>query len=291
VQELAQNETTKSIAVVQHGSLVYERYLNGGDVNASNNIHSASKSILQALTAIAVEQDYILSLDDKIEMYLPGYPNADQITIRSLLEMKSGLLWEEDSSEYEIEKESDWVEAILSQELVAEPGTEFNYSTGNTHVLSAVIQAATGKSTCQFAIENLFEPLGITVEHWGRDPSGVYSGGYNLYLTTREMAAFGLLYLNNGVHEGKQVVPESAVIDASLPTSRIGSGTGYSQGWWTDTIDGHEMYFASGHGGQFIYVIPTLDTVLVATQSTSQRNRVVDIGDFIRHYLIPVLSP
>ncbi|GAA1299343.1 serine hydrolase domain-containing protein [Pseudonocardia xinjiangensis] len=290
VSALAGNNSVQSVAVVRHGRLAYERYVNGGGMDQSNNVHSVSKSILQAVLATAIEKGFINSLDDTVSRYLPGYPNADRITLRNLIEMRSGLRWTEDRTEYRIEKESDWVWAILDQGLVATPGTVFTYSSGNTHVLSAVIQAATKTGTCQFAENNLLTPLGITVEHWGRDPQGIYSGGYNVYLNTREMATFGLLYLDDGTHNGTRVIPEWAVTAAATTTTtENGSGPGYSQGWWTRTIAGHDMYFAWGYGGQFIYVMPDLDTVLVITQNTLRRDREVDSAAFVERYVIPAL--
>jgi CubicO group peptidase (beta-lactamase class C family) len=143
--------------------------------------------------------------------------------------------------------------------------------------------------TCQFA-ENLLGPLGITIEHWGRDPRGIYSGGYNLYINTREMARFGLLYLNHGIFNGLRVIPEWAVAAASAMPSGDASTPSYSQGWWTRNIAGHDMYFAWGQGGQFIYVIPDLNSVLVIAQSTSRWNREIDSAAFIERYLIPALS-
>jgi CubicO group peptidase (beta-lactamase class C family) len=290
VNALAGNSSVQSVAVVRHGRLAYERYVNGGGMDQSNNVHSVSKSILQALLAVAIEKGFITSLDDPVSRYLPNYPNTDRISLRNLIEMRSGLRWTEDRTEYRIEDESDWVGAILDQGLVAPPGTVFTYSTGNTHVLSAVIQAATGMGTCQFAV-NLLAPLGITVEHWGRDPRGIYSGGYNVYLTTREMATFGLLYLDGGLHNGVPVIPPWAVTAAATTTTTgNGSDPGYSQGWWTRTIAGHDMYFAWGYGGQFIYVLPDLDTVLVVTQNTRRRDREIDSAAFLEQYLIPALA-
>lgn len=285
---LSGNSSVRSVAVVRDGRLAYERYLNGGSVDESNNVHSVSKGIVQALLAIAIERGFIRSLDDPVSRYLPDYPNADVITLRSLIEMRSGLRWTEDITEYRIQQESDWVGAILGQGIGAPPGTVFNYSTGNTHILSAVIQAATGTSTCQFA-ENLLGPLGITVEHWGIDPQGIYSGGYNFYITTREMARFGLLYLNNGAFGGQQLVPEWAIRAAAEPPG-VGSNLSYSQGWWTRRIAGLDMYFAWGHGGQFVYVIPDIQVVLVISQNTRRTNWEVDSAAFIEQYLLPAMS-
>lgn len=201
--KLGNNASSFSALVIRHDRLVAERYYHGSGAQRSNNVHSVSKSILQALVHIAVAKGYIGSLDDPVADYLPEYfgnasPEKKKITIRHMLTMRSGLDWAEDSTESQVEKASNWVQTILGRPLVSVPGTTYNYSTGNTHVVSAVLQKATRMSTCQFAHQYLFEPMGITAEHWGRDPQSIFSGGYNVYLTPREMAKFGLLYLHDG---------------------------------------------------------------------------------------------
>jgi CubicO group peptidase (beta-lactamase class C family) len=286
---LSRNETLRSLLIVQHGKIAYERYFHGGGVDKSMNIHSVAKSIIQALLAIAVDRGLVRSLDDPVSSYLPGYPNAGRITVRNLIEMRSGLRWTEDSTEYQIGKERDWVWAILSQGLDSMPGTVFTYSTGNTHVLAAILQAATRTNLCRFASEHLFGPLAIDVEHWGRDPQGVYSGGYNMYMTSRELARFGLLYVNQGVVDGRRVLPEWAVAAARSSTSDDRSMPAYSQGWWTRTVAGRDMYFAWGYGGQFVFVIPEIEMVLVITQSTGGRERQIDAVDFLERYLIAAM--
>ncbi|MFI6274793.1 serine hydrolase domain-containing protein [Streptomyces sp. NPDC050988] len=227
--KLGNNASLLSALVVRHDRLVAERYYRGGGAQRSNNVHSASKSILQALVHIAVAKDDIRSLDDPVIDYLPEYfanasPDKKKITIRHMLTMRSGLDWTEDSTEGTVEKTSNWVRAILGRDLVSAPGTTYNYSSGNTHVVSAVLQKATRMSTCQFAHQYLLGPMGITAEHWGRDPQGVFSGGYNVYLTPREMAKFGLLYLRDGRWGGRQLVPaRTPATTASTRRSTQGS--------------------------------------------------------------------
>jgi CubicO group peptidase (beta-lactamase class C family) len=295
--KLGNNASLLSALVIRHDRLIAERYYHGSGAQRSNNVHSVSKSILQALVHIAIAKGYIGSLDDPVADYLPEYfgnasPEKKKITIRHLLTMTSGLDWTEDSTESRVEKASDWVQAILSRSLVSAPGTTHNYSTGNTHIVSAVLQKATRMSTCQFAHQYLFGPMGITAEHWGRDPRGIFSGGYNVYLTPREMAKFGLLYLHDGTWAGRPLVPQSAVRAAQAQTTQVDDTFAYSEGWWMHTISGRSMYFAWGHGGQFIYVIPSEDIVLVTTENTSSDsiNKEIDPRAFIRDYLLPSIT-
>ncbi|MEU4612382.1 serine hydrolase domain-containing protein [Streptomyces umbrinus] len=295
--ELGNNASLLSALVIRHDRLVAERYYDGGGAQRSNNVHSVSKSVLQALVHIAVEKGDIRSLDDPVADYLPEYfseasPDKKTITIRHMLTMRSGLDWTEDSTESRVEKTSNWVRSILGRELVSAPGTTYNYSSGNTHVVSAVLQKATGMSTCQFAHQYLFGPMGITAEHWGRDPQGVFSGGYNVYLTPREMAKFGLLYLHDGKWGGRQLVPRGAVRAAQARTAEVDDVFAYSEGWWTQTISERSTYFAWGFGGQFIYVIPSADVVLVTSEDTSDNsiNKEINPREFIRDYLLPAIT-
>ncbi|MFL6074957.1 MAG: serine hydrolase domain-containing protein [Mycobacteriales bacterium] len=292
--KLGSNASLFSALVIRHDRLVAERYYHGSGARRSNNVHSVSKSVLQALVHIAIAKGYLKSLDDPVAGYLPEYfgsasPEKKKITIRHLLTMRSGLDWTEDSTESRVEKAPNRVRSILDRPLVSVPGTTYNYSTGNTHVVSAVLQKATRMSTCQFAHRYLFGPMGITAEHWGRDPQGIFSGGYNVYLTPREMAKFGLLYLHDGRWGGRQLVPPNAVRAAQAETTRVDDTVGYSEGWWVRTISGQSMYFAWGYGGQFVYVIPSADIVLVISENTSDSsvNEEIDPTAFIRDYLLP----
>jgi CubicO group peptidase (beta-lactamase class C family) len=294
---LGANGSLFSALVIRHGRLVAERYYHGSGARRSNNVHSASKSILQALVHIAIAQGYLGGLDDPVAGYLPEYfsnasPEARRITLRDMLTMKSGLDWTEDSTEGQVEKASNWVRAILHRPLVATPGTTFNYSTGNTHVVSAVLARATHMSLCRFAHEYLFGPMGVTAEHWGRDPQGVFSGGYNLYLTPREMAKFGLLYLHGGEWGGRRLVPPGAVRAAQTRTTQVDRAFAYSEGWWMQTISGRSVYFAWGYGGQFICILPSLDIVLVTSENTNDNGvtKEIDPRAFIRDYLLPAVT-
>jgi CubicO group peptidase (beta-lactamase class C family) len=294
---LADQPSILSLLVVRHGHLVYERYYHGSARDQSNNVHSASKSILQALLAIAVRRGEIGGWNDRVSAYLPkcfGGSSAAKrrITIRHLMTMSSGLRWTEDRTEYRLQNRRDWVRATLAAPLRHRPGQRFAYSTGNTHVASAVLQRATGMRTSDFARRYLFGPLGITAEHWGHDPRGVDSGGYNVYLTPRELAKFGMLYAQRGVWKGQRILPVAAVTRAATVVWRVDGHFNYTTGWWQRTLSGHDMYFAWGWGGQFVYVIPDLDVVMVTTENTADGHRNVEIDSrrLLRRVLIPSIT-
>ena len=296
-ESLAPRPSILSFLVIRHGHLVYERYYHGSARNQSNNVHSASKSMLQALVNIAIEKGYIGSWDDLVMSYLPedfaGASAAKKsMTIRDLMTMSSGLSWTEDRTEYTLQSQPDWVRAVLARRLRHAPGKRFNYSTGNTHVVSAILQRATGVKTSAFARKYLFDPLDITVEHWGHDPQGIDSGGYNVYMTPRELAKFALLYAQDGVWNGEQVVPASAVTQAATRTWKVDALFNYATGWWHRRLSGHDMFFAWGWGGQFVYVIPDLDVVMVTTENTADGQDPVEINSriLIQRYVIPSIS-
>lgn len=295
--EALENSSLFSVLVVRNDSLVFEEYFNGSARSSSNNVHSASKSVLGAALAIAVERGDIPSLDTRVSDVLPEYFTGSEssrsaITLRDLMTMSAGLSWTEDETEYEIESSTDWVAAVLGQRMASTPGTSFTYSTGNTHVLSAIIQRATGMGTCEFVHQYLFSPMNVTAEHWGRDPQGVSSGGYNLYLTPRELAKFGLLMLHDGTWKGQQLVPAKYIQEAQRTVFDVDATTSYGELFWVRTIAGHKTFLAWGWGGQFVYVIPDEDLVLVITQNTSDdhANREVDAAAFIEESLLPSIA-
>ncbi|WP_279579309.1 serine hydrolase domain-containing protein [Fodinicola feengrottensis] len=230
------------------------------------------------------------SLDVPVSSILPQYFTGpsdprNAITLRHLATMTSGLQWQEDCTENAIEKQHDWVKAILDRTFdPAALGKTGNYSTGNSHVLSAVLTKATGMSTASLAAQKLFGPLGITAEHWGSDPTGISSGGYNVYMSPREMARVGQLMLQHGQWNGTQLVPAADIADA---TQRVWSDPetpefGYGQLMWLRTIDGHDMFFAWGFNGQFIYVIPSMDIVVVTTENTAGDENEINSKTFLQ---------
>lgn len=285
IKGLLASPTAAGVLVVRNGKVIAERYANGSAADQANNIHSASKSMLSALVGIAIREGLIDSVDQKVADFLPSYlddGDADKarITIAHLLTMSAGLAWEEDATEYAIEDEADWVGAILARPVVTEPGESFRYSTGLTHVLSAVLTSATGLSTCAFAHRYLFGPMGITAEHWGRDPQGIQSGGYNLYMTPREMAAFGQLYLQGGSWHGAQIVPADWVATSLRPQQVDDDVYRYGYLWWLRDLGGHDTAIAWGWGGQLIYVVADLDLVVVITSDTSDDLPMTEIEGF-----------
>jgi CubicO group peptidase (beta-lactamase class C family) len=165
---------------------------------------------------------------------------------------------------------ANWVRFALGRTLESAPGTAMEYSTGNSHLLSAILTRASGRSTWQFAQDTLARPLGFSLAQWPRDPQGIYFGGNEMLMTPRQMAAFGELYLNGGRANGRQVLPAEWVRTSCEPrtVSRWNPDQGYGYGWWIRDFGGRTACFAWGYGGQYIFVFRELDLVVVTTSST-----------------------
>ena len=233
--------------------------------------------------------------DDPVSQYLPQIlEQTDErkhtLTLRHLLTHTSGLEWYEWGGGYsnwsEFRSAQNWVEYILGRDMVYEPGSVFNYSTGNTHLLSAVLQAATGISQEEYCRIHLFDPMGISEDaHWRADPQGIVDGGNGLFISARDAAKFGQLFLNGGIWNEQQLVPASWVTEStSAKNMGAGDGTGsYGYQWWMRSFTpgsnntyatsyasaNYDVYYAFGHAGQFILVVPELDLVTVFTSDCS----------------------
>ena len=289
----------RSLLVARDGRLVRERYYRGASRDRPHNVKSAAKSIMSALVGIAIEQRRIGAVRQPIAPYFESElaPPEDQrkraITIEDLLTMRSGLETTSFFNYGEWVTSRNWVRYALARPLVATPGAEMNYSTGSTHLLSAILTRSTGMSTWQFATRYLGEPLGISIPQWQRDPQGIYFGGNDMYLTPRAMLAFGNLYLRRGrTAAGRQVVPADWIDSSWVARTRSGwSGNEYGYGWWRRQLGGHEAHFAWGYGGQMIFVLPDLRLTVVMTSDPESRSREGDhldaLYELMDRYIVP----
>ena len=262
----------RSLLISVDRKLVAERYFSGVRATQPENLKSASKSILSTLVGIALDRGYLKSVHEPIARFFPehlaGAENAKKksITIENLLTMRSGLEGTSNVNYGRWVQSGNWVLHVLTRPLVDEPGGQMIYSTGNSHLLSALLTKATKMSTFDFARRYLAEPLGVPLPPWVRDPQGIYFGGNEMQWTPRGMIAFGELYLNGGRFGGKQVVSQTWIKESLKPRTRSHwSGREYGYGWWIDSFGGQPTYYAWGHGGQFIFVVPGLKLVVAAT--------------------------
>lgn len=262
----------RSLIVSHKGQIVLERYYHGARAAQPANIKSASKSVIAALVGIAISRGLIASVDQGIGDYFPELARDPEsrkrdITIEDLLTMRSGLESTSGRNYGAWVQSPNWVRFVLRRPLVDEPGTRVEYSTGSSHLLSAILTKAAGKSTWQFAQEALAKPLGFTLARWMTDPQRIYFGGNEMLMTPRQMIEFGELYLNGGKAGDQQVIAKSWIDRTRVPRgrSRWGSDREYGYGFWIRPFAGHDSYYAWGYGGQFIFIIPGRDLVIVTT--------------------------
>ncbi len=266
-----------SLLISHRGDLVLEHYFHGWDRYQPANLKSASKSLISALVGIAIDQRLIQDIDQPIADFFPEYfasldDKAKQaISVKDLLTMQSGLETTSNRNYGRWVLSDDWVEFVLQQPLVALPGEQMIYSTGSTHLLSAILSRASGLSTRQFAQRYLAEPLGFSLAYWSQDPQGIYFGGNDLEMTPRAMLAFGLLYLQEGRVQSEQVLPAGWVDESFTPhaTSPRGQGRFYGYGWWLRDLADMLVPVAWGYGGQLIFVVREFDLVVVATSDST----------------------
>lgn len=280
---------------------MFEYYAKGAGPARAANVKSVSKSIISALVGIAIERRILEGIKQPVARFFPGLtkdpdPRKARITVEDLLTMRSGLESTSFDNYGAWVRSRNWVTYVLSQPLVSEPGTTMEYSTGSTHLLSAMLTSATKGSTWTFLQQSLGTPLGFTFSQWPRDPQGIYFGGNDMLMTPRQMAAFGQLYLNRGSVGDRQIVPASWVDASCTPRgrSRFNPDQTYGYGWWMRDFAGRQGCFAWGYGGQYIMVFRDLDLVVVTTSSTAvsddRRDHRQQIFELVEHLILAPLA-
>lgn len=259
--------------IVKDGVIVDEYYKDGYDQNSVFTLQSTSKSVTSALIGIAIDKGYIPSVNEPISTYFPQILDSSseyksQITIWNLLTHTTGLNASDTANWNEWLASDNWVDYVLERPATSRPGTVFSYFTGNTHLLSAILQQATGKTAYEFGKEYLFDPLDMDSVQCSTDPQGISDGGNGFAMNVYDMAKLGELYLNNGNWNGEQIISEQWVKDSTtLQFDRSSGSADYGYQWWVRTFgeNAYPAYFAQGHYGQYIFVVPDLDLVVAIT--------------------------
>lgn len=285
----AELETLYGLLVVKNGYLIAEGYFNEGSVEQLSGRQSATKSYTSALVGLALDQGYLSSVDQKMMDFFPEFAGQiddsrkEQITIRDMLQMRAGYPWEEREPPYfDILFFSDnWhhVPHLVDFPLTSDPGTKFQYSNLTSHLLGVIVARVCNTDLESYAQENLFSPIDAEVGDWSRDADNYNFGALEIYVTARDMAKFGLLYLNEGEYEGNQVIPADWVRESLQRYSENINATGgypanwglsfsdigYGYQWWSARVGEHHVNFAWGHGGNLIVLVDELDMIIVTT--------------------------
>ncbi len=283
LEEFANELQDKQICaalLIKDGRIVYESYMKEYNKDSQFNLYSCTKSVTSAAVGVAIEQGYLTGVDCQIGDYFPNIENDQmkKITIEQLLNFTSGIDWSESSADGDF---VDWmmaenqVDYMLNKNMKHEPGEVFNYSTGSSHLISAILTQATGMTEEEYVKRNIFEPIGIHDYAWWADAQGITFGGLGIWMTARDAARFGQLYLNEGKWGEQQVVPAQWV---RTSTSKQGPNEDYGYNWWVDVPheqQKYSMYNAAGYGGQYIFVVPKFQIVAVVTSRGVEDSSVV----------------
>lgn len=266
---------TASLLVVHRDSLLFERYWEGFDKDSVSNSFSVAKSIVNVLTGIALKEGRIDSLDERVADYLPSFQEGkrSKIRIRDLMSMRSGLNWEESGADpFSHNARAYYGDDLkgLIKELkgVEEPGTRFDYQSGNTLILGSLLREATGSSLTEYAEHKLWRPLGaVHSAFWNLDrKKGMEKAFCCFYAIPRDLARIGKLYIQKGSWNGEQLLDPSYVSSSVSPSGRIGEKSPfYGHFWWLKRYDGKKVFYARGILGQYIIIVPEQDLIIVRT--------------------------
>jgi len=280
-----EGDTTKDlrgVVVSRHGCITAERYFNGDGPESLRDIRSAAKSITAMLVGIAIEQRLLPGVDAPVAKFLPTAMSAaqQQIRIRDLLTMRSGLDSDDDDAkssgnEDKLDESSDWLRFSYAVPLKYTPGERYVYSSLNAFLAGAMVEHVSGMPLQSFAQQHLFGPLGIKDFTWRRGPKGEGVGQGNLSISARDMTKIGSLLLNKGRIGQRQILTSAWVAQAISPLVDIAKYDPYADSygymWYSKQykLGGRSIlvHFASGNGGNKIYVVPQYDLVVAITST------------------------
>jgi CubicO group peptidase (beta-lactamase class C family) len=269
---------TTAFLVIHHDKLLYERYFNGYDETSVNTSFSMAKSFASALVGIALVEGHIKSVDEPITNYLPELLDKDErfesITIRHLLTMSSGikyeeggdLPWSEEADDTKTYYATDLRELALNCRIEGKPGEYFEYNNYNPLLVGLILERATGMPVARFMEEELWKPMGMEADgSWSLDStsSGFEKMESGVNARARDFARFGMLFAKEGNWEGEQLVSREWVEESTRADTSMDPSQNYQYFWWVDTPDGKNHFSARGNYGQYIYVAPEKDLVII----------------------------
>lgn len=282
-----------SFMMLRHGKLVAEAYWAPFDRDYIHTLYSLSKSFTSTAVGLAVKEGKF-KVTDKVISFFPEHlpaqvsDNLAKMEVQHLLTMSTG----HDKDTIPIMRQNSpasWMKSFLSVPVVHDPGTHFLYNTGATYMLGAVVYKTTRLTLTDYLTPRLYKPLGITKADWEKSPEGLNLGGYGLRVTTEDIARFGQMYLQKGKWNGKEILPEAWIQEAS--TSHIKSGDsnndwsqGYGYQFWRCKPG---FYRGDGAFGQFCIIMPQHDTVVAITGES--KNMQGDM-DLVWNLILPELK-
>jgi CubicO group peptidase (beta-lactamase class C family) len=284
-----------SFLLIRNGFLVTEAYFAPAARDQTHLLYSMTKSVTSALVGIAISDGFIKGVDQNVLDFFPQVreKNSDaylaELTIENLLTMSAGYA---DIIAPGPDTTDDWVQEFFSKPIADKPGSTFLYNSGAAHVLSAIVEVATGRKAKEYAQEKLFTPLGIDTFHWLADSMGHVFGNSWLKLRPVDMARFGYLFLNKGMWNGRQIVPRGWVEKSTVRhmdtrgRMNIAEDDGYGYLWWVNSFGG---FSAHGFGGQYLFVLPRFNAVAVFTGGFPNPGFPTS-HELMRTYIVPALS-
>jgi CubicO group peptidase (beta-lactamase class C family) len=272
-----------SVLVWKDNTLISENYFHKANSETQFNVKSVTKSIVSALTGIAKDRGLLPDLNARVISILPEYDtntsaNKKKLSLRDLLTMQTGIIWDDNDPPANKNK-LDYLQLYLNSPFDSKPGTKFRYSTPASHLMGVAVSQCIKANLKTFADSVLFAPVGVIVKEWPSDKLGHTFGGSELQLKANDLLKFGLLYLNEGKVNDKQIISSSWIKESTGEQVVLNEwdvlpgANGYGYFWWRRKTNGHQAYVASGYGGQLICVIPDLKMVIVTTCFVNDKNR------------------
>jgi CubicO group peptidase (beta-lactamase class C family) len=263
----------ETVMIARHGEVLAERGYDGNSVEDPTNIKSASKTVVAALVGMAIDKGLLEGVDQKIapilreELPADPDPRIEAITIGNLLSMQAGLEPTSGPNYGAWVASANWVRSALDRPFSDDPGGDMLYSTGSSHLLSAILTKVAGQSSLALAREWMAPVEAFAIADWERDPQGVYLGGNQMAMSPRSLLAFGEVFRNGGLADnGERVLSQSWIDQSWTPRTRSRfTADGYGYGWFLRNIGGAEVRFAWGYGGQMLYIVPDLGLNVVMT--------------------------
>jgi CubicO group peptidase (beta-lactamase class C family) len=278
LERYLQASGTTAFLVVHDDKLLYERYFNGYDQRSVNTSFSMAKSFASALVGIAIDEGHIKSVDEPITNYIPELLKKDKrfksITIRDLLTMSSGikyeeggfLPWSEAADDTKTYYSTDLRELALNSQIEGKAGQYFEYNNYNPLLVGMILERATGMHVARYLQQKFWRPMGMEADgSWSLDSkeNGFEKMESGVNARARDFARFGMLFAKEGNWRGKQLISRGWVEQSTRPDTSMDPSEDYQYFWWVNTPDGKNHFSAQGNYGQYIYVAPEKDLVIV----------------------------